>query len=108
MYNVVSMIQEVEVQLKNSSFSECYHEFFDSTNILLTAAGFIDEGLPDGVLVACANNTCGKALNDTLSFIDFNTIPKCNLIELLYNESPYEEFQLKGYRDFYMKMAGYI
>ena len=34
--------------------------------------------------------------------------PRCNLIHRLYNQSPYEEFQLKGYRDFYMKMGGYV
>ena len=56
------------------------------------------------------NDTCGKALNDTLSFIDnsTSTIYRCNLIDSLYNQSPYQEFQLKGYKDFYMKMAGYV
>ena len=26
---------------------------------------------------------------------------------LLYNKSPYAEFEFKGYRDFYIQMSGY-
>ena len=76
-----------------------------ASKTIIDAAIFLEETQFSKMIALCSNGTCGKSLNATISFMTNDT--ECNLTGILYDHSPYNEFEFIGFSDYYMQLAGY-
>lgn len=109
MGQVVTLHKDLEYDL-NKVFS-CFNQFNYSSNIIIKAANLFEnlmnttnktdrEEEKRGLIKLCDEFDCTASLDLMISFLGDNG--DCQMVDQLYNKSPWLDMSHKGFRDYYM------
>lgn len=95
--------------------SYCYRDFRDAENITITAALLLDDyanksddASKMAFMKACNNSNCYDALKTVMGYMDDHYDKDCHIVARLYDNSPfYDGITYKGWRDYFLLVAGY-